>query len=87
MTPEQHKRVQFETLQRAIDIIQAYQNRHWRRLRVAQVCFELKSLLQEAADRVRPASEPANAPKAEDGQGATPRRRASDIVETGPAWK
>jgi hypothetical protein len=84
MTPEQRQKVQFDTLQRAIAVIQAYQNKHWRRLRVAQVCFDLKSLLQEEADRVHPSSEGAGASK---DASVAPRRRASDLVETRSAPK
>jgi hypothetical protein len=84
MTPEQRQKVQFDTLQRAIAVIQAYQNKHWRRLRVAQVCFDLKSLLREEANRVHPSSE---ASKEASGQAVAPRRRASDLVETRSAPK
>jgi hypothetical protein len=57
MTLEEHEEVEREALLRAIAIVQRYQDEHWRRLRVNDICSDIKRLLNDEAarlsDRVR----------------------------------
>jgi hypothetical protein len=57
MTCEEREQVERETLQRALAIVQKYQDENWRRLRVNDICSDIKRLLNEEAarlsDRVR----------------------------------
>jgi hypothetical protein len=57
MTFEEREEVERETLQRALAIVQKYQDENWRRLRVNDICSDIKRLLNEEAarlsDRVR----------------------------------
>jgi hypothetical protein len=57
MTFEEREEVERETLMRALAIVQKYQDEHWRRLRVNDICSDIKRLLNEEAarlsDRVR----------------------------------
>ena len=57
MTLEEREEVEREALLRAIAIVQRYQDEHWRRLRVNDICSDIKRLLNEEAarlsDRVR----------------------------------
>jgi hypothetical protein len=57
MTPEEREQVERETLQRALAIVQKYQDENWRRLRVNDICSDIRRLLNEEvarlSDRVR----------------------------------
>jgi hypothetical protein len=57
MTCEEREEVERETLMRALAIVQKYQDDNWRRLRVNDICSDIKRLLNEEAvrlsDRVR----------------------------------
>jgi hypothetical protein len=57
MTCEEREQIERETLQRALAIVQKYQDENWRRLRVNDICSDIKRLLNEEAarlsDRVR----------------------------------
>jgi hypothetical protein len=57
MTFEEREEVERETLMRALAIVQKYQDENWRRLRVNDICSDIKRLLNEEAarlsDRVR----------------------------------
>jgi hypothetical protein len=45
MTADDQQRIERETLERAIAVVQKYQNEHWRRARVNAICSEIKLLL------------------------------------------
>jgi hypothetical protein len=49
MTFEEREEVERETLLRAIAIVQRYQDENWRRLRVNDICSDIKRLLNEEA--------------------------------------
>ena len=51
MTHEERQQVIRETLERAMSIVQKYQNANWRKLKVAIICSEIKSLLAEERSR------------------------------------
>jgi hypothetical protein len=51
MTPEEREEVKREALLRALAIVQRYQDENWRRLRVNDICFEIKRLISEEATR------------------------------------
>jgi hypothetical protein len=57
MTFEEREEVEREMLMRALAIVQKYQDENWRRLRVNDICSDIKRLLNEEAarlsDRVR----------------------------------
>ena len=57
MTCEEREQVERETLQRALAIVQKYQDENWRRLRVNDICSDIRRLLNEEAplrsDRVK----------------------------------
>ena len=57
MTYEEREEVEREALLRALAIVQRYQDENWRRLRVNDICSDIKRLLNEEAvrlsDRVR----------------------------------
>lgn len=57
MTYEEREEVKREALLRALAIVQRYQDDNWRRLRVNDICSDIKRLLNEEvtgrADRVR----------------------------------
>ena len=57
MTYEEREEVKRETLLRALAIVQRYQDDNWRRLRVNDICSDIKRLLNEEvigrSDRVR----------------------------------
>jgi hypothetical protein len=52
MTCEEREHVERETLQRALAIVQKYQDENWRRLRVNDICSDIKRLLNEEAARL-----------------------------------
>jgi hypothetical protein len=47
MTDQEREQVKREGLRRAIAIVQRYQDENWRRLRVNDICFDLKRLISE----------------------------------------
>jgi len=47
MTYEEREEVERETLLRAIAIVQRYQDENWRRLRVNDICSDIKRLLNK----------------------------------------
>ncbi len=49
MTDEERQEVKREALMRALAIVQRYQDANWRRLRVNDICTDIKRLLQEEA--------------------------------------
>jgi hypothetical protein len=49
MTDEERKEVKREALLRALAIVQQYQDANWRRLRVNDICSDIKRLLHEEA--------------------------------------
>jgi hypothetical protein len=51
MTQEERQQVRREALQRALAIVQRYQDENWRRLRVNDICMDIKRLLKEEAAR------------------------------------
>ena len=51
MTPEEREEVKREALLRALAIVQRYQDENWRRLRVNDICFEIKRLISQEATR------------------------------------
>jgi hypothetical protein len=51
MTPQEREQVKREALLRALAIVQRYQDENWRRLRVNDICFEIKRLISEEATR------------------------------------
>jgi hypothetical protein len=51
MTQEQRDEVRREALLRAVAIVQRYQDENWRRLRVNDICTEIKRLIKEEAAR------------------------------------
>ena len=51
MTHEEREEVKREALLRALAIVQRYQDENWRRLRVNDICFEIKRLISEEATR------------------------------------
>jgi hypothetical protein len=57
MTYEEREEVKREALLRALAIVQRYQDDNWRRLRVNDICSDIKRLLNEEVagrpDRVR----------------------------------
>jgi hypothetical protein len=50
-TQEQRDEVRREALLRAVAIVQRYQDENWRRLRVNDICTEIKRLIKEEAAR------------------------------------
>jgi hypothetical protein len=51
MTEEEQDDVKRQGLLRALALVQKYQNENWRRLRVNDICTEIKRLLKEEAER------------------------------------
>jgi hypothetical protein len=51
LRPDERQAVRREALLRAIAIVQRYQDEHWRRLRVNDICTDLKRLLRDEAGR------------------------------------
>jgi hypothetical protein len=49
MTDEERQEVKREALMRALAIVQRYQDANWRRLRVNDICTDIKRLLHEEA--------------------------------------
>jgi hypothetical protein len=47
MTHEEREEVKREALLRALAIVQRYQDENWRRLRVNDICFDIKRLISE----------------------------------------
>ena len=47
MTDDEHEQVKREGLRRALAIVQRYQDENWRRLRVNDICFDIKRLIGE----------------------------------------
>ena len=47
MTRDERQQVEREAFETAIAIVQKYQNDHWRRLRVNEICSEIKCLLRK----------------------------------------
>jgi hypothetical protein len=46
---DERQTVQREALMRAVAIVQRYQDENWRRLRVNDICSEIKRLIKEEA--------------------------------------
>jgi len=57
MTQDERDEARREGLLRALALVQRYQEENWRRLRVADICADIKRLINEeaarAADRIR----------------------------------
>jgi len=51
MTQEERDVVRREALLRALAIVQRYQDENWRRLRVNDICTEIKRLIKDEAAR------------------------------------
>jgi hypothetical protein len=51
MTPDERQEVRREALMRALAIVQRYQDENWRRLRVNDICADLKRLIKQEAER------------------------------------
>jgi hypothetical protein len=51
MTPDEREEVRREALMRALAIVQRYQDENWRRLRVNDICADLKRLIKAEAAR------------------------------------
>jgi hypothetical protein len=51
MTQDERQEIRRETLMRALAIVQRYQDEHWRRLRVNDICTDLKRLIKDEANR------------------------------------
>jgi hypothetical protein len=51
MTQEERQEVRREALMRALAIVQRYQDENWRRLRVNDVCADIKRLIKAEAAR------------------------------------
>ena len=51
MTFEEREEVEREALLRAIAIVQRYQDENWRRLRVNDICSDIRRLLNEEVAR------------------------------------
>jgi hypothetical protein len=47
MTDQEREQVKREGLRRALAIVQRYQDENWRRLRMNDICFDLKRLISE----------------------------------------
>ena len=47
MTLEAREEMRREGLRRALAIVQRYQDENWRRLRVNDICFDIKRLISE----------------------------------------
>jgi hypothetical protein len=47
MTEDQSEEARREGLRRALAIVQRYQDENWRRLRVNDICFDIKRLISE----------------------------------------
>jgi hypothetical protein len=51
MTQDERQEVRREALMRALAIVQRYQDENWRRLRVNDICTDLKRLIKDEANR------------------------------------
>jgi hypothetical protein len=51
LTHDKHQEVRREALLRALAIVQKYQDENWRRLRVNDVCSDIRRLLSEEIAR------------------------------------
>jgi hypothetical protein len=51
MTADERQAVRREALMRALAIVQRYQDENWRRLRVNDICADLKRLIKHEAER------------------------------------
>ena len=51
MTQDERQEVRREALMRALAIVQRYQDENWRRLRVNDICSDIKRLLKDEAAR------------------------------------
>ena len=51
MTSDERQEVRREALMRALAIVQRYQDENWRRLRVNDICADLKRLIKREAER------------------------------------
>jgi hypothetical protein len=51
MTQEERREVRRETLLRALVIVQRYQDENWRRLRVNDICTDIKRRINDEAAR------------------------------------
>jgi hypothetical protein len=49
MIAEEREQIRRETLRRALAIVQRYQDENWRRLRVNDICSDIKRLLKAEA--------------------------------------
>jgi len=49
LRPDERQVVRRQALMRAIAIVQRYQDENWRRLRVNDICSEIKRLIKEEA--------------------------------------
>jgi hypothetical protein len=50
LRPDDRRAVRHEALMRAIAIVQRYQDENWRRLRVNDICADLKRLIRKETD-------------------------------------
>lgn len=51
MTQEERREVRRNSLLRAVAIVQRYQDENWRRLRVNDICTDIKRLISDEAAR------------------------------------
>jgi hypothetical protein len=51
MTQDERREVRREALMRALAIVQRYQDENWRRLRVNDICADLKRLIKIESER------------------------------------
>jgi hypothetical protein len=51
VTTDERQEARREALMRAVAIVQRYQDENWRRLRVNDICADLKRLLKQEAER------------------------------------
>ena len=54
LTHDEYQEVRREALLRALAIVQQYQDENWRRLRVNDVCSDIRRLLNEELARFKP---------------------------------
>jgi hypothetical protein len=56
MSNQERDEVRREALLRALALVQKYQDENWRRLRVNDICTDIKRLLREEVSRLSPAA-------------------------------
>ena len=54
MTDEEREASRRAAMKRAIELVQKYQDDNWRRLRVNDICSDLKRMLRYEAERGEP---------------------------------